>query len=251
VFDKFKNENKKSHASVPLREQAREETEKKERGKKDGEMPFLFWLSSPFCSALVVLSLQSCAGSPIRAALSWQHCPGSCPRSPVMEVSFCLSHSVCPFLAFLSFSGCQILSGQSHPACLVLPVLFCLSCSACPVLSVLFCLSCSAYPVLPVLLCLSCSACPVLLIPLCLSYSACPVLPVLFCLSCSACPVLPVLFCLAILFCPSCFCLSCPDFPVLAVLSWLSCHRSLVLRVAFWLSFTSCPILAGSPVTVL
>jgi hypothetical protein len=63
-----------------------------------------------------------------------------------------MSHSGCSFLAVFSFSDCQILSGQSYPAC--------------PVIPVLFCLSCSAYPVLR--------------IPLCLSYFSCPLLPVLF-----------------------------------------------------------------------
>ncbi len=80
-----------------------------------------------------------------------------------------MSHSGYSFLAVLSFSGCQILSGQSYAACPVLPVLFCLSCYSSPVLPVLFCVSCSAYPVLP--------------IPLCLSHFVYPPLPVLFCLS--------------------------------------------------------------------
>jgi hypothetical protein len=43
-----------------------------------------------------------------------------------MEVSFCLSHSGCSFLAVLPFSGCQILS-VGNP---ILPVLFCLFFSA-------------------------------------------------------------------------------------------------------------------------
>jgi hypothetical protein len=109
--------------------------------------------------------------------------------------------NLCPmlavfFLAVLFFSSCQILSGQSYPACPVLPVLFSLSCYSRPVLSV-----CSAHPVLPIPLCLSYSACPVQPVLFCLSYSACAVLPVLFCLSCSAFPVFPVLFfCLSVLF---------------------------------------------------
>jgi hypothetical protein len=93
--------------------------------------PFLAVFSFQFCPSCLVLAAlcwQPYPGSPILAPLSWQFCPGSCPRSPVMEVSFCLSHSSCSFLAVLSFSGCQILFGQSCPACSVLPVLFCLSC---------------------------------------------------------------------------------------------------------------------------
>ncbi len=78
--------------------QAREEREKKEgekewerkgeekgRGRGRGKGNGGVRVYSPFCSALVVLFLQSCDGSPILAALP---CPGSCLRSLVMEVLF-------------------------------------------------------------------------------------------------------------------------------------------------------------------
>ncbi len=164
--------------------------------------PVFFWLSSPFCSVLVVLSLQTCAGALFCHSYPGSFCPGSSPGSSFMAVLFCLFRSGCSFLAVSpSLSGCQILYRQSRPACPVLPVLFCLSRFACPVLPGLFFQSCSACPILPILFCrLTYSASPilpVLILPVlfCLSSSACPLLPVLFCLSCSAFPVLPFLFC--------------------------------------------------------
>jgi hypothetical protein len=151
-------------------------------------LPKLSFLCSP---VLAALSWQPYPGSPILAAQSWQFCPGSCPRSPVMEVSFCLSHSGCPVLFWLSkpvraIPFCCVLSCLFCSVCL-----FCLSCSSSPVLPVLFCLHVLLIQLLPVLFCLSCSACPVQ--PVLLSY---PILPV--------CPVLPVLFCLSVRFCLSC-----------------------------------------------
>ncbi len=154
-------------------------------------MPVLFWLSSPFCSALAVLPLRSCAGSPTLETLSWQFWPGS--------------------------SGLAVLSWKSCHGGLVLPVAFWLSFSSSPVLTVLiwrsFCLSCSACPV---------PACPVPAWPV----PACPVLTVLLWLSCSGCPVLTVLFWLP---CPGCpvptflFRLFGSGCPVLEALVWFSC----------------------------
>ncbi len=179
------------------------------------------------------------------AALPWKFCPGSCPRNPVMEVSFCLSRSGCLFLVVmtcLAFSSCQILSGQFRP---VLPVLFCLSCPpvlpACPVRLARF-----VCPVQPLLFCLSCSCMSgpgfhVLAVLSWQSCSACPVLAVLFWLSCSACPVLAVLFWLSVL--AVLFCLSCSACPVLPVLFFLSRACSWVPPVLFWLSCPGCPVL--------
>jgi hypothetical protein len=59
-------------------------------------MPFLFWMSSPFCSALV-----DCPCSPVLATLSWQPCPGNFVLVHVLEVLSLKSRSACPILAVL------------------------------------------------------------------------------------------------------------------------------------------------------
>jgi hypothetical protein len=166
----------------------------------------------------------------------------------------------------------------SYPACLILPVLFCLSDAVSLVLPVLcwqsrsyctvqFCVSRAAFPALPVLF-----ACPTLSFPFCLSFlsllswMSCPgrpisaflswqtdsgspvlpvaiwlsVLPVLFYLLCYAYPILPLPL-------PILLCLSCSASPGLPVLFWLSRFACPVLAVPLWLSHFGCPMLAVPP----
>jgi hypothetical protein len=116
----------------------------------------LFWLFSPFRSALAVYS-----GSPVLT---------------VMSLKFYHAILFIPVLLSLSCSSCPV------PAVLSFSVLFWLSCPKRLILTALFCLSCFT-----LLSFLSCSACPILPGRFCLSYSACPILSVLFCLSCFGC----------------------------------------------------------------
>jgi hypothetical protein len=113
----------------------------------------LAFLSWPSCQGVLVLLVLFClshSGCPFLAVLFY-----SCPiimavlyaGYPLLSDLPWLSYTTSPVLAALSwqFRPCcpvqMVLSLQSCFGSLLLPVLFCLSCSVCP-----FCLSCSRCP---------------------------------------------------------------------------------------------------------
>ncbi len=165
------------------------------------------------CSRYSALAVMSCYGCLIMfplsrlSCLSRFHlfrlsCSGHNVLSRVLTVLSCLGFPLLALISWLSNSGLFVL--LYYPACRVLAVLSCLSCSGCTIL--------------PVVFSLSCAGCPVLLFCSCLA--ALHILAVLFWLSCSGCSFLDVLSGCSVL---ALFCSCCPIQVVLFRLSWLGC----------------------------